>query len=494
MGNPDKMAEIMWEDDEDPVPTDSLLSSVDRVVTGSRFAGLTMDDIPMWLRALMVADVILNIGGTIHFYTGAEGGWYSLRSTVTLSLLARKLDLYAPVNFAIAAEPFVNIIESVSWPAVVLSSTFTQGRLRYAYTLDDETQVVNFAPNVVFGREPNAKNTLCSIPVTNVNPILQFNLKFSIVRARKSGAVSWLHRVFGDNINTILWALGDMLYDSNNKRMFILYGPGGVGKSTVATIMNAVIGGTIPTLNSELAAINPRSFRRDVLSKKHLDKTASTRLISLGDVEPRHGDILHMQNIKVLTGGDEVDGMIVHTTLIMTANKLFHYDDLNQFVQPDRLRRVVVIPSVEERDGVNADIPPIHQDILDELVQYAVRTRIMQKRPPVKVDALLASLFQSSCIEASEVVCIDEEAALYECMTATMLLCWRFGLEVGQVSKCLKWVGCCCAVESGGVYFIARNKPLTGVSISHTFEDPDAYSYSKDNGNKVDRANIPLFG
>ena len=44
------------------------------------------------------------------------------------------------------------------------------------------------------------------------------------------------------------------------------------------------------------------------------------------------------------------------------------------------------------------------------------------------------------------------------------------------------------------MYFIARIKPLTGVSISHTFEDPDAYSYSKGNGNKVDRANIPLFG
>ena len=34
--------------------------------------------------------------------------------------------------------------------------------------------------------------------------------------------------------------------------MFILFGPGGVGKSTVANIMNAVIGGTVPSLSSEL--------------------------------------------------------------------------------------------------------------------------------------------------------------------------------------------------------------------------------------------------
>ena len=497
MDNLDSMGEIIWEGDEDPMPIDALLSPVDRVVMGSRFAGVTLDDVPTWLRTLMVADVILNIGGTIHFYTGSEGGWYPLRSTVTLSLLARKLDLYAPVNFAIAVEPYVTTIESVPWPVVILSNTFTQGRLRYAYTLDDETKVVNFTPNVVLGEEPNAKNTLCSIPVTNVNPILRFNLKFSSARAGKYGAVSWLYRVFGDNIITILWALGDMLYDSNNKRMFILYGPGGVGKSTVANIMNAVIGGTIPSLSSELVAVNPRSFRRDVLNKQHLMKAASTRLISLGDVEPRPGDILHMQNIKVLTGGDEVDGVKVHTTLIMTANKLFHYGDLNDYIQPDRLRRVVVIPSVAERSGVNADIPPLHQDSLDELVQYALRTRITHKRPPLRVDALLASLFQSRYTEALEVVCIDEEAALYECMTATMLLCWRFGLEVEQVSKCLKWAGCCCAVESGGVYFIARIKPLAGANINHTFEDPNVRSHGysgSDGSNRGNKANTPIFG
>jgi len=226
-------------------------------------------------------------------------------------------------------------------------------------------------------------------------------------------------------------------------------------------------------------------------------KAASTRLISLGDVEPRPGDILHMQNIKVLTGGDEVDGVKVHTTLIMTANKLFHYGDLNDYIQPDRLRRVVVIPSVAERSGVNADIPPLHQDSLDELVQYALRTRITHKRPPLRVDALLASLFQSRYTEALEVVCIDEEAALYECMTATMLLCWRFGLEVEQVSKCLKWAGCCCAVESGGVYFIARIKPLAGANINHTFEDPNVRSHGysgSDGSNRGNKANTPIFG
>jgi phage/plasmid-associated DNA primase len=54
-------------------------------------------------------------------------------------------------------------------------------------------------------------------------------------RASRLGAMGWLHGVFGDNITSLLWALGDMLYDSSNKRLFILYGPGGVGKSVYQT-------------------------------------------------------------------------------------------------------------------------------------------------------------------------------------------------------------------------------------------------------------------
>lgn len=117
----------------------------------------------MWLRDLGAPESILNIDGTHHFYTCTEGGWYPLRSMVTLSMLARNLNLYAPVNFATTVEPDVTIIESMPWPVVMLSNTFTQGRLRYRYTIDVTSGVVNFIPNVVFGLEASPKSTLCSI-------------------------------------------------------------------------------------------------------------------------------------------------------------------------------------------------------------------------------------------------------------------------------------------------------------------------------------------
>lgn len=408
------------------------------------------------------------------------------------------LKLYAPVKFETAVEPYVIMIESMTWPCIVIQNTFTLGRLRYRYCVDESTGIVTFTPNVMIDIEVTSKNTICCLPVCNVNPVLKLNIHISDTVASNDGALSWLYSVFGSNVSTLLWALGDMLYDSSNKRMFIMYGPGGVGKSTVANIMNAVVGGTIPSLKSSLVCIDLRSFRSDLLDKDDLVKVASSRIVSVGDVEPMPNTVLHMQNIKIMTGGDEVHGIKVHTTLVMTVNKLFHYNDLNDWIRPDRLRRVVVVPSLESRDGDNVDIPPLYQDSLDELVQFALRVRIRHTRPPMCPDVVLTSLFQDRYKEAMELICIDKSAALHECMSATMMLCWRFNVDVTMVSSCLKWLGCCCAVESSGVYFIANIKPLRGANIAHIFESTETKPggnrrYYKHSNYKSDMASTPLF-
>ena len=49
-------------------------------------------------------------------------------------------------------------------------------------------------------------------------------------------------------LKTIMWMLGDMHTDFGNKRMFILYGPGGVGKSSVVNILATVIGVLLQSL------------------------------------------------------------------------------------------------------------------------------------------------------------------------------------------------------------------------------------------------------
>ena len=71
-------------------------------------------------------------------------------------------------------------------------------------------------------------------------------------------------------------------------------GPGGIGKTTVANIMNIVVRGSIPSLKSSLVCIDPRSFKSDLLTKDDLVKVASSRIISLGDIEPMLGTVLYM--------------------------------------------------------------------------------------------------------------------------------------------------------------------------------------------------------
>jgi hypothetical protein len=288
--------EIVWDDDDITLSNDSPMTSISDygVTVGSRFKGIDTDNIPEWLRRLTVESLILNINGTIHFYTGVESGWYPLRSTITMSMLCKELRLYTPVNFAMAVEPFVVQVESMPWPTVVVANTFTQGRLRYRYGIDTDSGVVNFVPNKVSEGPPTAKNTLCSIPVSNINPVLRFNLSYSSVRASRMGAMRCLYEVFGDNITTLLWAFGDMLYDSSNKCLFILYGPGGVGKSTVANILGGVIGGAVPTIASHNMTLNPKSFNRYNIGASQLITAASSRLINVPDVEAKVGDELHM--------------------------------------------------------------------------------------------------------------------------------------------------------------------------------------------------------
>lgn len=494
------LEDILWDDDinnddSEILPgTEEVLRPEDTIVLGSRFDGVTPADLPSWLRILATTSNIININGSLYFYTGIEGGWFPLRSSVTLSLLCKALNLYAPVNYAIAAEPYVSTIESVPWPVVIVANTFTQGRLRYTYTVNLDTGVIKFVPNNVIGGDPTPKNTLCTIPVTNVNPILKFNLRYRSSMLRRNGAVGWLHRVFGNNLVTVLWALGDMLYDSPNKRLFMFYGPGGVGKSTVANILGAVVGGTIPSLASQFVAINPKSFSRSTLGKSQLMQAASSRLVNIPDVEARKDDELHIQNVKSLTGGDAVDGIKVSTTLVTSVNKLFRYESQVDYTQPDRIRRVIVIPTVVERDGVNVDNAPLFQNSLDELVQFAIRTRIKHKLPPLKADALLATMFQDRYKDALELITIDYEAALHECMTATMLLCWRFDIQLEVMSRCLKVAGCSCAVISAETYFIAHIKPLAGHSISHLDSpEPTSYSNNYNRRNRNNRTATPLF-
>ena len=111
-------------------------------------------------------------------------------------------------------------------------------------------------------------------------------------RMLPNGAVRWMNDVFDrKDIYAILWMLGDMYADFGNKRMFILYGPGGIGKSSVVNIIGTAIGGSITKLQADTILINPSSFSTRNLLINNI------RLLTLGHLPHRlHGRRLHTQS------------------------------------------------------------------------------------------------------------------------------------------------------------------------------------------------------
>jgi len=91
---------------------------------------------------------------------------------------------------------------------------------------------------------------------------------------------------------TLMWALGDMLYESLNKHLFILYSPGGVGKSTVVNILGGIVGGTIPSISAHCVTTNPKSYHRYSIDVSQLVAAASSRLVNVPDGEIGVGDEL----------------------------------------------------------------------------------------------------------------------------------------------------------------------------------------------------------
>jgi len=90
--------------------------------------------------------------------------------------------------------------------------------------------------------------------------------------------------------------------------MFILYGPGGVGKSSVVNILTSAVGGSITKLSSHVILVNPSSFSQSMVSSAVLFDSATSRMVTTADIEMLKDKILNMQTIKAMTGNDMSEG------------------------------------------------------------------------------------------------------------------------------------------------------------------------------------------
>ena len=101
---------------------------------------------------------------------------------------------------------------------------------------------------------------------------------------------SWIHGVFGDNSETILWIIGDIMADFGNKRMFMLYGPANIGKTTVVNIISSFASSNVVTLESRFLARDAKATRNygNSLAETVIAQLALTRLVLVGDLGGVH--------------------------------------------------------------------------------------------------------------------------------------------------------------------------------------------------------------
>jgi hypothetical protein len=101
------------------------------------------------------------------------------------------------------------------------------------------------------------------------------------------------------------------------------------------------------------------------LKKDVVLNAASCRVALVSDLEVVGDTEINIQTIKYLAGGDQIHGVKLSTTVLCSMNTLPVYKAVNTYVKPCRIRRIVVIPSVSNRQGTDIDTTlPVYPDSL----------------------------------------------------------------------------------------------------------------------------------
>jgi hypothetical protein len=169
--------------------------------------------------------------------------------------------------------------------------------------------------------------------------------------------------------------------------------------------------------------------------------------------------------VKILTGVDKVEDVSVKVSILASSNYLpiLSTDaDVAAYVKPDRLRRIVVVPTVTSRDSLDVSEIPCDQDSINHLAYISMIARAIYDTPPLNPIVVLQSLFLSKYKDALKFVNIKLNASRVECICATTILCWNFGIRLEDMSQCMRRVGSRCAIVAGAFYYIAHITPRAG--------------------------------
>lgn len=418
-----------------------------------------------------------NIRDIAHMYISRSMGWVPVQSECGMKSIVDALNLHAPVHYATAARPIATNILRQFWPSRAHVDTVTMGKIRYKWkTYRSETGVMwaAFEPACEPGDDVSAKTTRCVSPVPLPFALSRVLLPYRIESSRHLGPVRWIRDVFGANYTTVLWLIGDIMSDQGQRRLWILYGPGGVGKSTVVSLIVRLLGSGVYTIAPQKLILTGRGTSWT----EHLQQTdmlgmASCRVVVANNVDVDdniNSQRLNAQSIKCITGGR------VQCNILACMNTLVANTSPGTYARPENLRRIVVVPTVNERTTTDRTSTPTSEDDVKELLAASVATRLYYERPPMEINALIATIFQGLHHDVWTFIRQDNHVSLQDAVYTNAMLCARYGMSMSALSASLRYMGGDHIFMYNGCRFIGNIVVISGRSIRRNTEQADARS------------------
>ncbi len=125
----------------------------------------------------------------------------------------------------------------------------------------------------------------CVVPALGFKSILKLPISIDRYPIVQNSPLHWVHQLLKENTMTMLWALGSALCDFGNKRVFVMYGPGGLGKSAVVKIFSTVLGNQTYEMPAHYASYKPKSLNNNTLTSRVLLYAACSQMVTVPDFE-----------------------------------------------------------------------------------------------------------------------------------------------------------------------------------------------------------------
>lgn len=279
-----------------------------------------------------------------YVYCPDNSYWLPLRSPEGTKYLLSTLGITnVTVNYSVAADPYIKIIEDNALTVHVPPNTVCIGRSRFKFTVSNNS--ISLKPQIVLGKfDDNVDLILPSTRTFSTRPISTPAIIINANIDKTTIIEDHLNSLLGKEVTAlVMWNIGNSLIDGNTTYKTLMFqSKGGTGKSTVLTKLSWIVGDTSTTMSG-----NHLGSER-AIPNTEIGLYTGKRFLFCGDVSLNEGKI-NEQSFKLLTSGDLVNyndtSIKLSLTLFLASNDMV--SSSSKYRESWFTRRMVIIPFVK---------------------------------------------------------------------------------------------------------------------------------------------------